>query len=89
MEEIIKLAKTTELSPLSVEFAEMLDKKDPLYSFREEFNIPNAREVINYSAETKGLANAEDYTKEIDVEKECAYFVGNLIGLQPKKVSNF
>lgn len=44
----------------TLEFAQMLDKKDVLHSFRDKFYLP----IIN--------------------GKECIYFTGNSLGLQPK-----
>ncbi|MEJ7626150.1 MAG: kynureninase [Ferruginibacter sp.] len=49
----------------SLEFAEELDRQDPLNSFREKFYIP----YVN--------------------GKECIYFTGNSLGLQPKTTQEY
>ncbi len=49
----------------TLEFAQQLDKQDPLNRFRDKFYIP--------------LVNG----------KECIYFTGNSLGLQPKTVQEY
>lgn len=49
----------------SLEFAQELDQKDPLKSFRSEFIIPK------------------------HATKEAIYFLGNSLGLQPKRTSQY
>ena len=49
----------------SLEFAQQLDKQDPLKHFRKKFFIPQHN------------------------RKDCIYFIGNSLGLQPKTVSKY
>ena len=69
---------------MSPDFAKKLDEVDPLASFRSEFNIPLARDVIKKANENK--TEQVDLLGGVDSKKECIYMTGNSLGLQPKKV---
>lgn len=63
---LLKVLETTKLS--SLEAAELLDKRDPLARFRNEFHIPKGFNNINSDASGS----------------EISYLCGNSLGLQPK-----
>ena len=85
MEEIQKIEDFFKISAMSHNFAEKLDRFDPLAAFRSEFNIPLARDVIRKAAEKKTEAEVTNLLK-VASQKECIYMTGNSLGLQPKKV---
>ncbi|XP_023223752.1 kynureninase-like isoform X2 [Centruroides sculpturatus] len=62
----------------SRQFAENMDKEDPLKEFRQRFHYPQKK---NFSKVDMSLSENE--------EEECLYFCGNSLGLQPKSVQNY
>ncbi|XP_067118632.1 kynureninase-like [Centruroides vittatus] len=59
------------------QFAENMDREDPLKEFRRRFHYPQKR---NFPKVDMSLSENE--------EEECLYFCGNSLGLQPKSVQN-
>jgi kynureninase len=55
--------------------AESLDARDPLKSFREQFNIPKVRDVRPGAAPGGAMLGPDD---------NCIYLCGNSLGLMPK-----
>ncbi|KAL0073632.1 kynureninase [Phycomyces blakesleeanus] len=68
-------AKTNDLSPTSLEYAQLLDSQDTLARFRKEFNIPTRRDVLSPDL-------TADNEKELDLP--CTYLCGNSLGLMPE-----
>lgn len=63
-------------SPTSEEVATYLDKHDELRSLREYFLMPKISDLPPSDLSL------------VDGNQECIYFVGNSLGLQPKKSQN-
>lgn len=62
---------------LSPEFAELMDKNDPLQGFRERFAYPKN---LNLTAVETGL---------VDEASDCVYLCGNSLGLKPHKADDY
>eukprot|EP01132_Coremiostelium_polycephalum_P005117 gene5117-6368_t len=58
---------------------EKLDSADPLKSFRDQFHIPKVNNFIKKDEENTVSTTNQD-------SKDCIYFVGNSLGLQPKLI---
>ena len=85
MDEIKKVETSFQIPAITREFAEKMDKQDVLSTFRSEFNIPLARDVITKAAENMSEAEVAELLEGVSDEKECLYMTGNSLGLQPKK----
>ena len=82
----IKIESKCQMSPYTLEYAMNMDEEDALSQFRNEFNIPLAKDVIKKYATDNKETGIQELLKGIDDKKECLYLVGNSLGLQPKKV---
>ena len=74
----LAIARSDQLS--TAEFSRLLDDRDPLSELRNAFNIPKNRIVV-----PTGYAGLD----EVELEKECAYFAGNSLGLMPKSTIEY
>ncbi|RDL36370.1 putative Kynureninase [Venustampulla echinocandica] len=65
----------------TLEYAQSLDAKDHLRSFREKFIIPS-----KLNTKTKKLAKPDESKSH---EEKCIYFCGNSLGLQPRAAAEY
>ncbi|KAJ9255808.1 hypothetical protein DTO207G8_2825 [Paecilomyces variotii] len=65
----------------SKEYAQSLDKQDPLRDFRDEFIIPSKKDL-----KRKTLAVTEEESLS---DPRCIYLCGNSLGLQPKNTRKY
>ncbi|OXB68687.1 hypothetical protein ASZ78_005878, partial [Callipepla squamata] len=85
---IEQAASRLRCSPADKKLAVHLDEEDELKHLRECFYIPKVKDLppsenYNYSERVGG-----DLTL-VNGEESCVYFVGNSLGLQPKKVKTY
>ncbi|XP_065886579.1 kynureninase-like [Dysidea avara] len=76
-EQLLRLAKEKGLQVTDQEFAKYLDDNDEMGHIRKQFHIPRVCELLEESKEVDGPA------KGVDPNKECVYFAGQSLGLQP------
>ncbi|RAO70208.1 uncharacterized protein BHQ10_006220 [Talaromyces amestolkiae] len=63
------------------EYAEALDERDPLRSYRDQFIIPSKKDLLR-----KRLADTEG---DDESDPRCTYLCGNSLGLQPKNLRKY
>uniref|UniRef100_A0AAX7T2U6 Kynureninase n=1 Tax=Astatotilapia calliptera TaxID=8154 RepID=A0AAX7T2U6_ASTCA len=77
LETVKRVSDSLGCSPTSAEVAAYFDKHDKLRHFREEFLVPKITEL---PPSDLSLVNGA---------KDCIYFSGNSLGLQPKNVKKY
>ncbi|GAM36961.1 hypothetical protein TCE0_022r06471 [Talaromyces pinophilus] len=63
------------------EYAEALDERDPLKSYRDQFIIPSKKDLLR-----KKLVDTEGNDES---DPRCIYLCGNSLGLQPKNLRKY
>ncbi|KUL87184.1 hypothetical protein ZTR_05658 [Talaromyces verruculosus] len=63
------------------EYAEALDERDPLKSYRDQFIIPSKKDLLR-----KKLVDTEG---DDESDPRCIYLCGNSLGLQPKNLRKY
>ncbi|XP_065886550.1 kynureninase-like isoform X2 [Dysidea avara] len=76
-EQLLRLAKEKGLQVTDKEFAKYLDDNDEMNHIRKQFHVPRVWELLEESETVDGPAIG------VDPNKECVYFAGQSIGLQP------
>ncbi|XP_071496118.1 kynureninase-like [Diadema antillarum] len=77
MDDLRERAKQFGCELTSCEFAEKMDKEDPLALLREDFVYPKMKDLPSVDL---SLVKPDD---------ECIYFCGNSLGLQPRNVRHY